>query len=94
MSGCLVEHKPTGRAKQIIKIADLSRLSKIARADRERFFRAHPRYSAYLNRIACVALCQGAALHFIDRNTGVKDFDVWTFYYELRSVQFPYRRRI
>jgi hypothetical protein len=30
--------------------------------------------------LVCVALCQGAALHFVDGENGVKDFDVWTFY--------------
>jgi len=28
----------------------------------------------------CVALCQGAALHYLDRTTGINDFDVYTFY--------------
>jgi hypothetical protein len=27
-----------------------------------------------------VALCQGAALHFIDPEAGINDFDVYTFY--------------
>ena len=27
-----------------------------------------------------VALCQGAAMHFHDKVTGVKDFDIWFFY--------------
>jgi hypothetical protein len=41
----------------------------------------------------CVALCQGAALHYLDGKHGVKDFDVWTFYYEHSKGPFPYRRR-
>jgi hypothetical protein len=28
----------------------------------------------------CVALCQGAAKHYIDGKTGINDFDVYTFY--------------
>lgn len=38
-----------------------------------------------------VALCQGAALHYVDRKTGVKDFDVFTFYAENPGGPFPYR---
>jgi hypothetical protein len=31
-------------------------------------------------RYAGRLLCQGAALHYLDGRTGVKDFDVWSFY--------------
>jgi hypothetical protein len=75
-----------------ITMADLDRLSDIARADRDQFFKHYPRYARYQSRVACVALCQGGALHFIDSKTGVKDLDVWTFYYELSLIRFPYRR--
>ena len=27
-----------------------------------------------------MALCQGAALHYLDSSTGINDFDVYTFY--------------
>ena len=39
-----------------------------------------------------IALCQGAALHYLYGKAGVKDFDVWTFYSEHPSAPFPYRR--
>src|SRR5665809_16778 len=81
-----------GRAQELITKADLDRLSEIARSDRDSFFKRYPRYAPYRSRVACVALCQGAALHYIDGRTGVKDFDVWTFYYTLASPRFPYRR--
>lgn len=45
-------------------------------------FAANPRLRVYRNRILLVALCQGAAKHFIDGKTGVKDLDVYTFYAE------------
>jgi hypothetical protein len=81
-----------GRAMEKLTIADLARLSDIAFANRDEFFKKYPRYAPYQSRVACVALCQGGALHFIDGKNGVKDLDVWTFYYDLRSVTFPYRR--
>lgn len=43
----------------------------------------------------CVALCQGAAKHFVDmeagakRPNGVKDFDVWSFFAAIPGQQFP-----
>jgi hypothetical protein len=80
------------RATQRITSRDLKRLSDIARADRKSFFKRYPRYAAYEGRVACVALCQGAALHFIDGRNGISDFDVWTFYYGLPPVRFPPRR--
>jgi hypothetical protein len=80
-----------GRARELITKADLGRLSEIARADREWFFKSYPKYAPYQSRVARVALCQGAALHYIDGWTGVNDFDVWTFHYEL-PIRFPYRR--
>lgn len=45
-------------------------------------------------RLICVALCQGAARHFIDGKNGVKDFDVWTFFAAHPDAPgFPWRRR-
>lgn len=43
-------------------------------------FEHNPNWGCYRGRLLCVALCQGAALHYLDRETGVKDFDVWTFF--------------
>ncbi len=41
-----------------------------------------------------MALCQGAALHFVDGENGVKDFDVWTFYAARPDhPAYPWRRR-
>src|SRR5215211_3123032 len=59
---------------------DLVRLARIARLDREDLFARRPRYRVLGERLICVALCQGAALHYIDGRNGVKDFDVWTFF--------------
>ena len=73
---------------------DLVRLARIARLDREDLFARKPTYRALEERLICVALCQGAALHFVDGKNGVKDFDVWTFYAEHpQGPDYPWRRR-
>ena len=79
------------RSYEPITLDDLARLSHLAAEDRERRFRRRPRWSVYRDRVLCVALCQGAALHFVNGTTGVKDFDVWTFYAEHPEGPFPYR---
>jgi hypothetical protein len=72
---------------------DLARLAAIARDDREARLARRPRWSPYADRVLCVALCQGAALHYVDERNGVKDFDVYTFYAEHPTGPFPFRWR-
>jgi hypothetical protein len=71
----------SGRSYRTIEITDLKRLALIARKDQDAFFDNYPEWARlYSGRDICIALCQGAALHYIDRNTGINDFDVYTFY--------------
>lgn len=73
--------------------SDLRRLALLAREDREEFFFRHPHWQElYSRRILCVALCQGAAMHYVDQRNGVKDFDVWTFFSQHPEARFPWRR--
>lgn len=70
---------------------DLAKLAGAAARDREARFARRPRWRPYAERILCVALCQGAALHYVDRENGVKDFDIYTFYAEHSVGPFPAR---
>jgi hypothetical protein len=89
------EAKPTSRCFRRITSRELDRLTEIARAEREDFFARHPhRARLHRHRILCVALCQGAAQHFVNQKTGIKDIDVWTFYQAGRGQPYPYRRKI
>ncbi|HZF57984.1 MAG TPA: hypothetical protein VEZ19_05865, partial [Rubrobacter sp.] len=84
-----------GRSYERISLEDLRRLAGIARLDREDLFARRPRYGVLEDCLVCVALCQGAALHFVDGENGVKDFDVWTFYAARPDHPvFPWRRRV
>ena len=80
------------RAYERITVKDLTRLCELALRDLKEFFKQHPRYEPYKNSLILIALCQGAALHFIDGKEGVKDFDVWSFFAENSSIKLPYRR--
>jgi len=71
------------RSFRTISDADLRRLAKIAADDRKDFFKRHQGWAAlYRNRVLCTALCQGAALHYVNGHIGINDFDVYTFYSE------------
>src|SRR5271168_4998613 len=88
-----MRRKPS-RSYVRIKSKDLDRLSVLAAADRaDLFHRKRVTGRLYANRLFAVALCQGAALHFLDGKNGVKDLDVWSFYVEHPTRAFPYRRR-
>jgi hypothetical protein len=74
--------------------SDLQRLGRLALADQRAFFaRKRETGRLYARRLFAIALCQGAALHFLDRENGVKDFDVWCFYTANPERPFPPRRR-
>lgn len=40
-----------------------------------------------------MALCQGGALHYVNKRNGSKDSDVWSFYRISLELSFPQRRR-
>jgi hypothetical protein len=82
--------------RSLVRIArgDLTRLSALAAADRRDLFKRKPETGRlYANQLFAVALCQGAALHYVDGKNGIKDLDVWSFYVEHPRRPFPYRRR-
>ena len=81
----------TDYSEEKIEMADLDRLASLAERNRNTFFARRGRWRIYQDRIVAVALCQGAALHFVDRKSGVKDFDVWTFYATHPAGPFPAR---
>ena len=81
------------RSAEKITKSDLKKLLSLAKSDVEDFFERKPEYrKLYRGKEVLIALCQGAALHYVDGVNGVKDFDVW-FFYPKYSKQLPYRRR-
>jgi hypothetical protein len=77
------------RSLEPITDADLRRLLQIARADLARMFASNQNWRPYRDRPLAIALCQGAALHYIDERNGVKDFDVWTFFARVEGRPYP-----
>ena len=79
------------RSYERITRVHLKRLARIARLEREEFFARHREYAIlYRRRILCTALCEDAALHYINGQTGVLCFDVFTFYAEHPEAAFPH----
>jgi hypothetical protein len=82
------------RSLERIEVADLSRLAALAADAEAGLFARNPRRSGwYAGRLLGRALCQGAALHYVDAKNGVKDFDVWSFYAQHGDGPFPARWR-
>ena len=72
----------------------MPRLAMIAAEAEAGLFARHPHGAgSYAGRLICRALCQGAAQHYLDGRSGVKDFDVWSFYAARGDGPFPYRWR-
>jgi len=77
-----------------IEVVDLLRLAVLAADAEADLFGRNPHASArYAGRLLGRALCQGAAVHYLDGKNGVKDFDVWSFYAQLDDWPFPARWR-
>lgn len=86
--------RESDRSLARIERSDLLRLAALAAQVEAGLFARHPGGAGrYAGRLLCRALCQGAALHYLDGKNGVKDFDVWSFYVALGDGPFPYRWR-
>jgi hypothetical protein len=92
----MVDAGPTSRrsSRSRAKLTDehLCRLAALADADHESFT-SRDRRQEYRSRRLAVVLAQGAALHYLDGQTGIKDLDVWTFYAGLPATRFPADKR-
>jgi hypothetical protein len=78
------------RSPARIEIADLLRLAALAAEAEADLFQRNPRGSGrYAGRLLGRALCQDAALHYVNDRNGVKDFDVWSFYAQYDDWPFP-----
>ena len=85
---------PTDSDRSLARIerADLLRLAALAAdAERELFGRKPQGSGRYAGRLLGRALCQGAALHYVNGRNGIKDFDVWSFYAQYDDWPFPAR---
>jgi hypothetical protein len=80
--------KRKNRSYKKITKNDLKRLRQMAMDYHNELCKKHPQYKS-LKKV-CICLCQGAALHYVDGKTGIRDFDVYTFY-EKGKVNYPYR---
>ncbi|WP_375459816.1 hypothetical protein [uncultured Enterovirga sp.] len=88
------EQMSSERSPEFIEIGDLERLSDLAREWLQSLARRLPDQpsGASTERLKVIALAQGAALHFLDRRHGVKDFDLWAFFEEVEGEpRFPHR---
>lgn len=84
----------SGRSLARIDRNDLLRLATLAAEIEAKLFARHPQGAGrYVGWLVCRALCQGAALHYVDAKNGVKDFDIWSFYAKRADGPFPYRWR-
>jgi hypothetical protein len=84
----------SGRSLARIEMSDLSRLAGIAAQVEAGLFARNPDGAGrYAGSLVCRALCQGAALHYVDGINGIKDFDVWSFYAQRDDGPFPARWR-
>jgi hypothetical protein len=82
------------RSLERIEAGDLLRLDALAADAEAELFSRNPQGSGrYAGHLLGRALCQGAALHYVNGRNGVKDFDVWSFYAEYDDWPFPARWR-
>jgi hypothetical protein len=62
-----------------VEVADLLRLADLAADAEAELFERNPTGSGrYSGRLLGRALCQGAAVHYLDKHYGIKDVDVWS----------------
>jgi hypothetical protein len=76
----VIEVDPEGRSFERFTMDDLRHLLDIAKRDMQDFFERPDWGQLYADRVLCVTLCQGAALHYVSGTTGINDIDLYTFF--------------
>lgn len=82
----------THRSFELFEQSDFDRLIELARvwlADLA--LRKPATCGAYADQVLMTCLAQGGARHYLDRDRGVKDLDVWTFFRARADGAFPSR---
>jgi hypothetical protein len=74
--------------------SDLARLGRVADADLDAFFGRNPRLAGWRERIAAVALAQGAAEHRLRGERGIWDLDVIVCFSESATLPRLFRRQV
>jgi len=75
-----------------IRKEDLARLAAVAKDALRGLFERRPELgSIYSDKLFALVLAQGAASHYVDGKTGIKDFDVWAFFDRQPGREFPPR---
>ena len=88
-----MQGKEEVRTYEKLTIEDLKEIEQYAKEELKRFLNevGNPKgkYRVYENKLIAICLCQGAAQHFVDGKTGIKDIDVWFFFKEDKNVKIP-----
>lgn len=71
-----------GRSYKPITKLDLGRLRDLALEEVDRFFTRRNDLRRFRHKLIAITLCQGAAVHCVDSETGVNDFDIFFFFGE------------
>ncbi|ADI73385.1 conserved hypothetical protein [Methanohalobium evestigatum Z-7303] len=90
------------RSYRKIEIKHLQKLKDISVNDQNIFFNKNPKYEFFRDRLFCILLVQGAALHYVNGTNGIKDFDILLLYKQNleekdengKLIKIPYRRLI
>ena len=76
------------RSYESLTQTDLDTLRDLALYELSAFFGRRSDLTNFRSKLVAIALCQGAALHYVDGITGIKDFDIYFFFsvYDNRLV--------
>jgi hypothetical protein len=90
----LTSKRDPARSYEQIDDADLERLCRVADADLEGFFARNPRLLGWRERVAAVALAQGAAEHRVHRGRGIWDIDIIVCFSHAPGLPLLMRRQV
>lgn len=81
------------RTYEKLGVSDLQEMKCHALKELSRFYvkvgKPAGKYKVYKHKLIAICLCQGAAQHFVNGTTGIKDLDIWFFFKEDANVKIP-----